>query len=71
MHILISNIIQLTNDTYGEAVMMLADIIGGTENSTANQNDQVLNQVADYFSTLATFVNASNVTINKTVSCVL
>ena len=48
--------------------MMLADIIGGTENSTANQNSQVLKQVADYFSTLATFVNDSNVTINKTVS---
>lgn len=49
--------------------MMLADIVGGTENSTANQNDQVLKQVADYFSVLATFVNDSNVIINKTVSC--
>ena len=49
--------------------MMLANIVGGTENSTANQNDQVLKQVADYFSTLATFVNDSNVNIDKTVSC--
>ena len=49
--------------------MMLANIIGGTENSTANQNAQVLTQVAQYFDSLATFVNDSNVTINETVSC--
>lgn len=49
--------------------MMLANIVGGTENSTANQNAQVLTQVAQYFDSLATFVNDSNVTINETVSC--
>jgi class 3 adenylate cyclase len=48
--------------------MMLADIVGGTENSTANQNAQVLTQVAQYFGSLATFINDSNVTINETVS---
>ena len=59
---------QLTEETYGEAVMMLANVVGGTENSTANQTDRVLMQVADYFSMLATFVNDSDVTVNKTVS---
>ena len=59
---------QLTEETYGEAVMMLANIVGGTENSTTNQTDRVLMQVADYFSMLATFVNDSDVTVNKTVS---
>ena len=49
MHEAYYTIIQLTNDTYGEAVMMLANIVGGTENSTANQNAQVLTQVAQYF----------------------
>ena len=65
----IYTIIQLTNDTYGEAVMMLADIVGGTENSTANQNTKVLTQVAQYFNSLATFINDSNVNITETVSC--
>lgn len=65
----IYTIIQLTNDTYGEAVMMLADIVGGTENSTANQNTKVLTQVAQYFDSLATFINDSNVNITETVSC--
>ena len=59
---------QLTEETYGEAVMMLANVVGGTENSTANQTDRVLMQVADYFSMLATFINDSDVMVNKTVS---
>lgn len=49
--------------------MMLADIVGGTENSTANQNTKVLTQVAQYFDSLATFINDSNMNITETVSC--
>ena len=46
----------------------LAGVIGGTEESAANQNEEVLDIVADYFTILATFVDTSNVTVNSSVS---
>ena len=61
---------QLTNQTFGDAVAMLSQIIALTENNTAEQTSEVLRQVADYFEELADFVNDSefNVIINTTVS---
>lgn len=54
--------------TYGEAISDLAKVIEGTEQSAINQNAAVLETVADYLTTLATFVTNVNVTINTTVS---
>lgn len=64
----INNLLQLTTETYGEAVSDLASIIGETEESTGNQTDKVLDTVADYFTTLTTFINQPNVTSNASVS---
>ena len=46
----------------------LAEIIGGTEESASNQNEEVLDTVADYFMTLATFVDTSDTPVNSSVS---
>ena len=62
------SIVQLTNQTYGDAVAMLSNIIVFTENNTAEQTSEVLSQVATYFEELADFVNEFNVIINTTVS---
>ena len=59
---------QLTNQTYGDAVAMLSQIIELTENNTDEQTSEVLSQVATYFEDLANFVNEFNVIINTTVS---
>ena len=59
---------QLTAETYGAAVSMLALITEQTKNNTVEQNSEVLGTIADYFMELATFVNDSNVMINTTVS---
>ena len=59
---------QLTNETYADAVSMLSQIVVRTENNTAEQTSEVLSQVATYFEDLANFVNESNVIINMTVS---
>ena len=47
---------------------MLSQVIEQSENSEAEQNNQVLDTVANYFMELATFVNDSNVNISATVS---
>ena len=62
------SIVQLTNQTYGDAVAMLSNIVVFTENNTAEQTSEVLSQVATYFEELADFVNEFNVIINMTVS---
>ena len=59
---------QLTNQTYGDAVAMLSQVIELTENNTFVQTSEILNQVATYFRELADFVDKSNVIINTTVS---
>ena len=59
---------QLTEETYGAAVAMLSQAVGQTGDNEIEQNEVVLNTVANYFEELATFVNASNVTVNVTVS---
>ena len=59
---------QLTNQTYGDAVAMLSQIIELTENNIFVQTSEILSQVATYFRELADFVNISNVIINTTVS---
>ena len=58
---------QLTTETYGEAVSNLTDAIVGTENSETSQSDEVLESVSNYLTTLATFVNASDVIVDRTV----
>ena len=47
---------------------MLSQVIEQSENSTVEQNSEVLGAVANYFMNVATFVSDSNVTINITVS---
>ena len=47
---------------------MFAQIIEQSENSTVDQNSEVLGTVADYSTELAMFVGDSNVVINDTVS---
>lgn len=59
---------QLTEETYGAAVAMLSQAVSQTGNSVIEQNEGVLKTVANYFEELAMFVNASNVTVNATVS---
>ena len=58
---------QLTSETIGDSVAMLAQIVELTENNTNEQTNEVLNTIANYFEALADFVNESNVIINSTV----
>ena len=60
-------LLQLTEGTYGAAVAMLSEVIRPTENDQVEQNEAVLNSVANYFEELVFFVNDSNVTVNATV----
>jgi hypothetical protein len=62
--------LQLTNQTYGEAVAMLSQFTEATANNTEIQTTEVLNEVAIYFKELADFVNESQVIINITVSSI-
>ena len=59
---------QLSEGTYGAAVANLSQIVSQTQNDTVEQNSEVLNSVADYFTELSVFVLDSNVIINNTVS---
>lgn len=59
---------QLTEETYEAAVAMLSQAVSQTGNNVIEQNEGVLNAVANYFDELAMFVNASNITVNDTVS---
>ena len=59
---------QLTNQTYVEAVVMLSQIIEVTENNTNQQVDEVLGKVARYLDELANYINDSNVIIDMNVS---
>ena len=63
----LSSYIQLTSQTYGEAVAMLSEFTEATANNTDVQTNEVLNEVATYFKELADFVNESQVMINMTV----
>ena len=47
---------------------VLAQIIEQSENNTIEQNNEVLNTIADYSTELATFVGDSDMNINDTVS---
>ena len=58
---------QLTNETYVDAVEMLSGAIVATENSTSEQTGEVLGKVAGYLDDLADFVNESNVIIDTNV----
>ena len=62
---------QLTSQTYGQAVAMLSTFTEATANNTDIQTDEVLSEIANYFKELANFVNESNVIINKTVSSII
>ena len=58
---------QLTAETYGDSVAMLAQIVEFTQNNTNEQTNEVLRTIAKYFEALADFVNESNVIINMKV----
>ena len=58
---------QLTNETYVDAVGMLSGAVVATENSTSEQTGEVLDKVAGYLDDLADFVNESNVIIDTNV----
>lgn len=60
--------IQLTNQTYVDAMDRLSQTIEVTENNTNEQTDEVLGTVASYLDNLANFVNESNVIIDTNVS---
>ena len=62
---------QLTSQTYGQAVAMLSTFTEATASNTDIQTDEVLSEVAHFFKELADFVNESNVIINKTVSFII
>ena len=53
---------------YEESVSVLAQAIERSENSTVEQNREVLDTVADYSAELATFISNSDISINNTVS---
>lgn len=52
---------------YEESVSVLAQAIEMSENSTVEQNREVLDTVADYSAELAAFVSNSEIMINNTV----
>ena len=52
---------------YEESVSVLAQAIERSENSTVEQNREVLDTVADYSSELAAFVSNPEIIINNTV----
>ena len=58
---------QLTNETYVDAVGMLSETVVVTENSTSEQTGEVLGKVAGYLDDLADFMNESNVIIDTNV----
>ena len=58
---------QLTNQTYVEAVSILSQTAKVTENNTNEQTGEVLGKVASYLDDLANFVNESNVIIDTNV----
>ena len=59
---------QLSTDSVQAAVAELAQAVKQTEANEVEQNDAVLNTVADYLMEVATFLNNSNITIDSTVS---
>ena len=62
---------QLTNQTYVDAVAMLSQTVEVTENNINEQTDEVLGKVASYLGDLADFVNESQVIIDRNVSATL
>ena len=58
---------QLTAENVEGAVQSLSDTIGKSENNETEQNDEVLNSVADYFTQLKIFLTQPNATITNTV----
>ena len=61
------NDIQLTAENVEGAVQSLSDTIVKSENNEAEQNDEVLSSVADYFTQLKVFLTQPNATITNTV----
>ena len=59
---------QLTNETYMDAIAMLSGILNVTESITNQQTDEVLDSVANYLDVVADFVNTSQVVIGTDVS---
>ena len=59
---------QLTNETYVDAMAMLSQILKVTESITNEQTDEVLGSVANYLEDVANFVNISQVVIDTAVS---
>ena len=62
---------QLTEQTYVEAVAMLSQIAEFTENNTNEQTNEVLDKVASYLHALANFLTESKVMIDRDVSMTL
>ena len=65
---LCSWLMQLTRENHQLATSQLLDVIEQAENSTIEQNDEVLRRVALYFSQLSTFVKNTDVAVEPTVS---
>ena len=61
-------LLQLTNETYVNAVTTLSQILKITESITNEQTDEVLGSVANYLDDVADFVNISQVVIDTAVS---
>ena len=65
---LCSWLMQLTRENHQQAISQLLDVIEQAENSTVEQNDEVLRRVALYFSQMSTFVKNTDVAVEPTVS---
>jgi hypothetical protein len=65
--VLCLNDIQLTAENVEGAVESLSAAIGKSENNEAGQNDEVLGNVADYFTQLEDFLTKPNANITNTV----
>ena len=60
--------VQLTTETFEEAVSGFALVVEQTRTTPVEQNMEVLGTVAQYLTNIATFVADTNVTINTSVS---
>ena len=65
------NDIQLTAENVEGAVEELSDTIAESENNEAEQNNEVLGRVAEYFDQLTNFLTQPNVTVTSTVRKVI
>ena len=66
---ILTKILQLTVDSYEAPLSLLSEVVEQTETDCSHSpdNSDVLDSVADYFTELVKFVNATNAPVNSNV----